>query len=212
MTRPARYDAIGFDLLSALIDSSSLWNQVAGGQEAGQRWRRRYVDLTYGAGAYRPFEPLLAEAAAGVGLDPALAETLTARWDSLEPWPEAPDVLHRLAARGIALGIATNCSAALGRRAAERLGLPLTALVTAEEAGAYKPQPAAYRRMLQMLGTAPERTLFVAGSANCVPAARGAGMPAVWHNRIGAPVPASFAKAPPLAVLGNLEELEALLD
>src|SRR5690348_1282626 len=135
MTRPARYDAIGFDLLTALIDSWSLWNEVAGGQEAGQRWRRRYIELTYGAGAYRPYEPLLAEAAKDAGLDPALAEALTARWDALEPWPEAPEVLRRLASRGLALGATTNCSAALGRRAAARLGLPFVTLVTAEEAG-----------------------------------------------------------------------------
>ena len=37
------------------------------------------------------------------------------------------------------------------------------------------------------LGTAPERTLFVAGSASDVPGAKGVGMAVYWHNRIGLP-------------------------
>src|SRR4051812_878357 len=47
-----RYDAVVFDLLTALIDSWSLWNAVAGSAEAGMRWRRRYLQLTYQAGVY----------------------------------------------------------------------------------------------------------------------------------------------------------------
>jgi acyl dehydratase len=41
--------------------------------------------------------------------------------------------------------------------------------------------------VLQRLGTAAERTLFVAGSASDVPGAKGVGMPVYWHNRVGLP-------------------------
>ena len=41
--------------------------------------------------------------------------------------------------------------------------------------------------MLAQLGTAPARTLFVAGSAADVPGAKGVGMPVYWHNRMGLP-------------------------
>jgi len=34
-----RYAAVLFDLLSGLLDSWSLWNTVAGGEEDGRRWR-----------------------------------------------------------------------------------------------------------------------------------------------------------------------------
>ncbi|NDH54688.1 MAG: haloacid dehalogenase, partial [Betaproteobacteria bacterium] len=47
-----RYDAILFDLLTALIDSWSLWNRVAGGEEPGRKWRAEYLRLTYGCGSY----------------------------------------------------------------------------------------------------------------------------------------------------------------
>ena len=45
-----KYDAVVFDLLTALIDSWSLWNSVAGSPEAGMVWRRRYLEITYGCG------------------------------------------------------------------------------------------------------------------------------------------------------------------
>lgn len=78
MTRsvPARYDAVLFDLLTALLDSWSLWNAVAGDAETGSRWRGEYLRLTYGVGGYRSYEGLVADAARAQGLDPGLADQL----------------------------------------------------------------------------------------------------------------------------------------
>jgi hypothetical protein len=42
-----RYDAVLFDLLTALLDSWSLWNAVAGSEDAGRRWRAEYLRITY---------------------------------------------------------------------------------------------------------------------------------------------------------------------
>ena len=36
------YRAVMFDLLTALLDSWSLWNRVAGSARVGLAWRRRY--------------------------------------------------------------------------------------------------------------------------------------------------------------------------
>ena len=177
-----KYDAVVFDLLTALLDSWSLWNKVAGSPEAGLKWRRRYLEITYGCGAYRPYEELVREAARDAGLPEILAETLEQRWGELAPWPEAAGVLAGLP---VPLAVATNCSIRLGRRAAACVGVPFKVVVTAEEAGFYKPRPEPYRTVLTALGTAPERTLFVAGSASDVPGAKGVAMPVYWHNRIG---------------------------
>ena len=179
-----KYDAVVFDLLTALIDSWSLWNSVAGSPEAGLVWRRRYLEITYGCGAYRPYEALVREAARDVGMPERLGEELERRWAELTPWPEAASVLERIPAP---LAVATNCSARLGRRAADRVGVPFTVVETAESVGFYKPRPEVYRAVLDRLGTAPERTLFVAGSASDVPGAKQVGMPVYWHNRIGLP-------------------------
>ena len=179
-----KYDAVIFDLLTALIDSWTLWNAVAGSSEAGMKWRRRYLEITYGCGAYRPYETLVREAARDVGLPERLGDTLEERWDELSPWPEARGVLDRIP---VPLAVATNCSIRLGQRAARRVGVLFSLVETAESVGFYKPRPEVYRAVLQKLGTAPERTLFVAGSASDVPGAKGVGMPVYWHNRVGLP-------------------------
>jgi hypothetical protein len=56
-------NAVLFDLLTALLDSWTLWDRVAGSVEAGRKWRAAYLRLTYGCGAYRPYETLVREAA-----------------------------------------------------------------------------------------------------------------------------------------------------
>lgn len=199
-----RYDAVLFDLLTALVDSWSLWDAVAGDRDAGRRWRAAYLELTYGCGAYRPYETLVREAAVATGLAAACADSLEARWDSLEPWNDAADVLSAL--RGHAkLGVVTNCSERLGRRAAAVPGVPFDVIVTAERAGFYKPRPEPYRLALAELGLPAARVLFVAGSGFDLIGTSGVGLATLWHNRAGiAPPPGAPA---PLAERRTLAEL-----
>ncbi|HTD74184.1 MAG TPA: HAD-IA family hydrolase [Steroidobacteraceae bacterium] len=179
--------AIIFDLLTALLDSWSVWDRAAGSEILGRRWRARYLELTYACGLYRPYEELVAEAAADAELPDTAAVTLRANWDTLTPWPEVPRVLVGLRARGLHLGVVTNCSTELGQRAATRCGIAFDAVVTAEEAGFYKPRREAYLAVLAALKVSAEDALFVAGSSADVAGAAGVGMPVVWHNRVGLP-------------------------
>ena len=190
----SRYDAVVFDLLTALIDSWTLWNDVAGSDDAGMRWRKAYLELTYGAGTYRPYEVIVGEAAAVAGIPEDKPRQLAARWDELAPWPEVPGVLAALAERA-KLAVVTNCSVSLGHAAARSVSNDFTVVITAEEAGFYKPRREPYARTLEALGTAPARTLFVAGSAADVPGASALGMPVFWHNRIGLPAIGGVAPA-----------------
>jgi len=191
MSNSDRFDAVIFDLLTALLDSWTIWNAAAGSEHEGLAWRRKYLELTYGAGRYRPYEDIVADAARSAGVRADAPHRLVQAWDDIAPWAEVREVLEKLAAR-VPLAVATNCSVALGNRAAARVGVPFRTVVTAEEAGFYKPRPEPYLAVLKALGTAPQRTLFVAGSAADVPGARGAGMPVYWHNRMRlAPVDAA---------------------
>jgi 2-haloacid dehalogenase len=187
MPNHRRYDAVIFDLLTALIDSWTLWNTAAGSAAQGLRWRRKYLELTYAAGAYRPYESIVQDAAIASGTEVAACARLFADWDRLAPWPETHAVLMTLSER-VPLAVATNCSIALGAQAAALTGGRFVAVITAETAGAYKPRPEAYHAALAALKTRPERTLFVAGSAADVPGARGVGMPVYWHNRMRLPL------------------------
>lgn len=177
------YKAVLFDLYTALLDSWSLWNKYAESAEVGAAWRQEFLQLTYRTGAYRSYEGIITEAAATVGVTIARAEALIERWDEVEPWPETRHVLQALVPR-VTLAVATNSSRKLADIAVARLGVPICVVATAEESGAYKPQPPTYLLALERLGYAANEVLFVAGSAADVPGATQVGMTVCWHNRI----------------------------
>ena len=183
------YDAVLFDLLTALLDSRSLWNAVAGGGEPGRRWRAEYLRITYQTGPYRPYEDLVAEAAEAVGLQRNLAEHLEARYAQLQPWSTVVQTLLAIEAANIPIGVVTNCSERLGHIAARCVGVRFNVLVTAERSGFYKPDPRPYVLALSELGVAPARCLFVAGSAYDLVGTARVGLPTYWHDRIGMAIP-----------------------
>lgn len=185
-TSARQYDAVIFDLLTALLDSWTLWNCVAGSEDAGLRWRREYLVLTYEAGPYRPYEDIVRDAAAKTDISACIADRLLNSWTTLAPWPEAGGVLDELRKR-VPVGIATNSSDRLAEIAVRVAGGGFAAVATAESAGFYKPRPEPYRQAIEQLGVSPDRILFVAGSAADVPGASGVGMPVYWHNRMDLP-------------------------
>jgi 2-haloacid dehalogenase len=200
-------EAVAFDLLTALVDSWSLWSRVAGDDELGRVWRNASLRLVTTAGEYRPYEQFVRQAAADVGLPPERADELLERWGELEPWPEVPDVLARLRHRRQA--VITNCSQRLAEIAAEATGGSFEVVMSAERAGAYKTDARAYLAGLAALGLPGERVLFVAGSAHDVPGAAGVGMPVYWSNRQRLPLPAGPPPVVDAPDLGRLLDLLA---
>lgn len=182
------YRAVVFDLLTALLDSWSLWNQVAQPAAAGLAWRKRYLELTYATGPYRAYEKIIQEAAQGVGVPRERADELLQRWGELKPWPETHRVLQALEEK-MPVAVVTNSSIALAKVAVAALGVSISTVITAEEAGYYKPHPQPYRLALQRLGCDAEQVLFVAGSPADVLGASAMGMSVYWHNRVNLPTP-----------------------
>jgi 2-haloacid dehalogenase len=204
----ASYDAVLFDLLTALIDSWTLWNDVAGGEAPGRAWRAAYLKRTYQCGAYRPYETLVAEAAAEVGLAASLSDRLAERYDELEPWPEVPAVLGALKRR-MPLGVVTNCSDALAAKAVAVTGISFDVVVTAESAGFYKPDSRPYQQALDRLALPASRCLFVAGSPYDLFGTSKVGLLTFWHDRVGLTSPPDAPK--PLAHERSLRPLLALV-
>jgi 2-haloacid dehalogenase len=202
-----RYQAILFDLLTALIDSWTLWDETAGSVERGRAWRAEYLKLTYGCGAYRPYECLVAEAAESVGLGKQVAERLESNWARLRPWPEARRILTKLS-QTHKLGVVTNCSERLGRSAAESVDLPFAVIVTAERAGYYKPHPRPYQLALEAFGVTAAQTLFVSGSAYDLIGTAALGLDTYWHNRVGLTAPEGAPR--PMAKRATLSDLPAV--
>ncbi|CAB3775988.1 Haloacetate dehalogenase H-2 [Paraburkholderia ultramafica] len=202
---PAAYPkAVLFDLLTALLDSWTSWNHAAGSEPAGRAWRAAYLRLTYGCGRYIAYEQLVRDAATEVGLPESAALALEADWLKLKPWHGALDAVRALEPH-CKLAIVTNCSTRLGTQAANLLPIRWDAIVTAEEAGVYKPDPQPYRLALERLGVKAHEAAFVAGSSYDMFGTAVVGLRTYWHNHVGLPLVAGAQ--PPELEAPTLDQL-----
>jgi Haloacid dehalogenase superfamily, subfamily IA, variant 2 with 3rd motif like haloacid dehalogenase len=174
------YTAVLFDLLSALLDSPSLWARAAADASVGHRWRQLAARRMQASHRYEPYERVVAQAAEGCGLKPLHVQRLIDSWDTLVPWA---DVAAALASVPVPFGVVTNCSEALARLAVAKLGRQPDVVVSAERADVYKPSPAPYLLALRELEVEAQETLYVAGSRYDVEGALGVGMPVFWIRR-----------------------------
>jgi 2-haloacid dehalogenase len=74
------YDAVLFDLFTALLDSQPAWRGAAGSNGAGVKWREETSRLAYSAGSYRAFEDVVAEAAQLVCISALRAHGCGSAW------------------------------------------------------------------------------------------------------------------------------------
>ncbi|KAL7003997.1 hypothetical protein EMMF5_006473 [Cystobasidiomycetes sp. EMM_F5] len=194
---PAQPKAFVFDLLTGLMDSWSLWNKAAGSPYVGKQWRLSYLWLTFGTGKYKPYEQLVRRAAdatraAGERLPADAPDKLFELWQQggLKPWPETIETLTLLRERhpNAKFGVFTNCSAELGHIAAKACQsdkFQFDAVLTAEEAGFYKPRKETRRAILKLMGLNMhdcKETVFVAGSFLDVEGPLRDGMCVLWNN------------------------------
>jgi 2-haloacid dehalogenase len=141
------------------------------------------------AGPYRTYREILATCvtgvAAGLGVEPDPAE-VTAFADSVGDWPAFPDssaALTRLRER-FRLGVITNCDDDLFARSATRLGTEFDWVVTAQQAGSYKPSERNFELAFERLGLPRERILHVAQSLfHDHATAKRLGLTTVWIDR-----------------------------
>ena len=171
------------DLLMATMDSITVWARAAGNGEIGLAWRDAVTDRMLAAGRYVPYEALLAEAAARLRLDRNAVTRLQEAWMGMEPWPDVA-ALDRL---NVPYAFVTNCSRELGAIAVARSRLAPAFVLTAEDAGWYKPRPEAYRLACERAGVNPEEARFIAGAAYDAEGARAAGLGAILVLRRSPP-------------------------
>jgi len=109
------------------------------------------------------------------GLSEAEIDHLNRAWHRLDPWPDAVPGLTRLKRRFI-LATLSNGNVALMVNMAKRAGLPWDAVLGAEVARHYKPEPEAYLVTADLLGLAPEQCLMVAAHNGDLGAAASCGL------------------------------------
>jgi 2-haloacid dehalogenase len=159
-------------------------------------WRRRYQPAMEACrSGRRPFtrldvlhrenlEAVLREA----GLDPSAIDAaeideLNRAWHRLDPWPDVIEGLQRLKRRYIIAPL-SNGNVALLLNMARRAGLPWDAILGAEVARAYKPQPEAYLRTADILGLSPGQVCLAAAHNSDLAAARACGLKTAFVPRL----------------------------
>lgn len=158
-------------------------------------WRRRYQPaMEECRSGRRPFTRLdvlhrenLELVLRDHGLDPARIgeaelEDLNRAWHRLDPWPEAVAGLTRLRRRFV-LAPLSNGNIALLLNMAKRAAIPWDAILGAEVAQAYKPDPQAYLRTAEVLGIRPEELCLVAAHNGDLAAARRSGLATAFVAR-----------------------------
>ena len=103
-------------------------------------------------------------------------------WHRLNAWPDTVEGLTRLKNKFI-LATLSNGNVALIVNMAKHAGLPWDAVLGAEVAGHYKPQPEAYLKTAQILALAPEDCLMVAAHNSDLVAAGSCGLGTAFVSR-----------------------------
>jgi len=158
-------------------------------------WRRRYQpSMEECRSGRRPFtrldalhrenlEAVLADAGVNLAaISPDELGELNRAWHRLDPWPDAVPGLERLKSR-YTIAPLSNGNLALLLNMAKRAGLPWDAILGAEVAGAYKPQPEAYLRTVEILGLQPDEVCMVAAHNSDLAAARACGLQTAFIPR-----------------------------
>ena len=119
----------------------------------------------------------------GIEFPQGTREGLIEAWNTLNPWPEADEVVGAVKAKGYATAILSNGDQAMLEAVARNFSSGFDHILSSETAGKYKPHPAVYDLPTSVLGVEKANVLHVAGSSNDVLGCVAAGMACIWSNR-----------------------------
>ena len=120
-------------------------------------------------GAWKPYKEVLHRSLErtcrrwGVAFDPADAQAIVDAVPTWGPHADVPAPLARVAAE-LPLVILSNASNDQIQSNVDKLGAPFHAVLTAEQAQAYKPRFQAFEHMFDSLGCGPEHFMHVSSS------------------------------------------------
>lgn len=120
----------------------------------------------------------------GRSFAPEDAEVLTGSIGRMPPFPEVVDTLRQLKAAGFKLAIISNTDDGIIAGNVAQLGGVIDRVITAEQAGAYKPSAQIFRHAWKSLGIAPEELVHICASPHLdLAAARELGFRTIWIDR-----------------------------
>jgi 2-haloacid dehalogenase len=187
------FDALTFDCYGTLIDWERGILAALPPMLDAERALEAYAEFESELedGPYLRYREVLERCYNGLavrfGFEPDAAQR-AAFADSVGDWPPFPDshdALARLKER-FKLGVITNCDDDLFARSNARLGVEFDYVITAEQAGAYKPSPRGFELAFERMDIPRERILHVAQSLfHDHVTAKQLGLSTVWIDRRG---------------------------
>jgi 2-haloacid dehalogenase len=191
-----------FDVFGTLVDwrSSMIELAAAAGGRAGPRadwagiiddWRRAYqpaLDRVRQGAAWRDLDSLQREtlsrvlAERGVSLSATARESLVKGWRQLRAWPDSREGLDRLRRTHVTATL-SNGHVALLADLLKFADLRVDAVLSAQLAASYKPDPKVYLTALDLLDCRPQDAGMVAAHPSDLRAAAGVGLSPIFVRR-----------------------------
>jgi 2-haloacid dehalogenase len=167
-------------------------------QRFSHTWRTKHIEYTWHTtivGRRQTFWALaersldFAIAAYGLAVAPETRAALLAAYRRMQAYPEVPEVLTTLRARGAKLAILSNGDPDMLDDAIAAAGLDgkLDAVLSVTTVGAFKPAQPVYKLATDHFGCAAADISFQSSNRWDIAAAKAAGMRCVWINRTDAP-------------------------
>jgi 2-haloacid dehalogenase len=178
-------------------------------------WRMKQLEYSWVLSLAERYEPfwLLTERALDhafarcPGVNRAVRADLLAAYRTLAPYPEAPAVLERLAARSLRTAILSNGDPGMLVDAVASAGIAgrVDVVLSVDSVKVFKTSPRAYELVLTALGVRPGEVVFVSSNRWDVAGAAAFGFRPVWVNRTG--LPDEYPGLEPVAVIPDLAAL-----
>lgn len=219
--RPLAVQALAFDVYGTLFDVHQLVADIEAafprhGTAISEVWRRQQLAYTWLRSLMGRYVPLwsvtrdalrYAIAASGLEPDEQQVTTLLEGYLRLRPYPEVADALAALRPRTLA--VFSNGNRGMLEPLIAQAGLDemLDAVLSVEDAGVFKPAPAAYEVVPTALGLPADQIALVSSNTWDVSGAGSYGLRTVWVRRSPAPMD-ELGVSPDLVV----DDLAALAD
>lgn len=124
----------------------------------------------------------------GARYEPEFGDQLVEESKKFPVYPEVPDALRQLKSMGLELAILSNSDRDLIPHHVDTIGVKFDYVITAEDAGWFKPRPGAFEHLLATINRDPHLITHVAqGWEYDIMPAKQYGVNRVWVNRFGLP-------------------------
>jgi 2-haloacid dehalogenase len=197
MSRKGHIMLVAFDMFGTLADTGSVTAELipacgARAHEVALAWRGKQLEYMFrvtAMGQFPPFAELtrwgLAAALAeyGFSLPGSQLRHLASAYRRLRPFDDAQPALAALHGQGHTIAVFSVGPRGWLKELTSTYREFVDALISAEDAGVYKPHPGIYRHLLATMKTEPAGTLLVSANPFDIIGAGAAGLRTTWCRR-----------------------------